>query len=148
MAEWSKRFFAYLIDTLVLAIPSTIVLSTTTNSSVAANTNSLTGTSSFTTGTWIGLGLCFIIAIGYFAFLDGSRAGQTLGKRALGIAVRDVRTGGPIGAGRALGRRVFFFATYFLFILPFFLNALSPLWDARRQAWHDKVASSCVVRVR
>ena len=65
----------------------------------------------------------------------------------MGIAVRDAETGGPLGAGRALLRRFFFFATYFGLIL-FVLNVVSPLWDPRRRAWHDKVARSCVVNVR
>jgi uncharacterized RDD family membrane protein YckC len=65
----------------------------------------------------------------------------------VGIAVRDIDTGGPVGAGRALLRRFVFFVTYLGLIL-FVLNALSPLWDRRRQAWHDKVVRSCVVDIR
>jgi uncharacterized RDD family membrane protein YckC len=88
-----------------------------------------------------------VVSLGYFSFLDGGRRGQTVGKMAVGIAVRDIDTGGPIGAGRALLRRFIFFATYFGLIL-FVINALSPLWDRRRQAWHDKVVHSCVVNIR
>ena len=87
------------------------------------------------------------MSLGYFSFLDGGRGGQTVGKMAVGIAVRDIDTGGAVGAGRALVRRVFFFATYFGLIL-FVLNALSPLWDPRRRAWHDKIVRSCVVSIR
>lgn len=145
MAEWWRRVLAYVIDGLVLAIPWTIILSVTGSTDTSGSTSF--STASFTSSTWVGLGIGFIVVLGYFAFLDGNARGQTLGKLVLGIAVRDIRTGGPIGAGRALGRRFFFFATYFVFIVPFIFTALSPLWDARRQAWHDKVVGSCVARV-
>jgi uncharacterized RDD family membrane protein YckC len=85
-----------------------------------------------------------VVSLGYFSFLDGGATGQTMGKMAVGIAVRDIDTAGPIGAGRALLRRFLFFAAYFGLIL-FIINALSPLWDRRRQAWHDKIVRSCVV---
>lgn len=144
MAEWWQRFLAYLIDAVVLAVPGVIILSLTANT-----TNTSTGTTvSLTTGTWVGVGLGFIVALGYFSFLDGSRRGQTLGKLALNISVCDVTNGGPIGAGRALARRFIFFATYLGFAVLFLVNALSPLWDPRRQAWHDHAVRSCVVVLR
>jgi len=147
MADWSARFFAFLIDALVVGVPWIVVLSFFVKRS-ATISSSLNSTASFTRGAWAVLGIGFIAVLGYFSFLDGSPRGQTIGKRALNIAVKDLRTGAPIGAGRALGRRFFFFATYMAFIFPFFLNGLWPLWDPLRQAWHDKVVASCVVRVR
>ena len=96
---------------------------------------------------WEAIGVGFVVSLGYFAFLDGGPSGQTIGKRAMGIAVRDIDTGGPVGAARALLRRFFFFATYFGLIL-FLLNAVSPLWDARLRAWHHKIARTCVVSIR
>jgi uncharacterized RDD family membrane protein YckC len=91
-----------------------------------------------------------LLAVGYYAVLNGSEMGQTFGKRALGIQVRDATAhGGSIGPGRA-GMR---FVTVGLFrIIPFFglftlLDGLWPLWDPRRQALHDKIAGSVVVRV-
>jgi hypothetical protein len=35
----------------------------------------------------------------------------------------------------------------FACVLPLLLDYLSPLWDQRRQAWHDKVVRSVVVDV-
>ncbi len=41
----------------------------------------------------------------YYGIMNGSRRGQTVGKMALGIAVRDARTGQRIGfLAAALGR--------------------------------------------
>ena len=48
--------------------------------------------------------LTLVIGIGYYAGLEGSRTGQTLGKKALGIRVIDANDGGPIGFGRGVIR--------------------------------------------
>jgi uncharacterized RDD family membrane protein YckC len=99
--------------------------------------------------TFGGAVLAFGMATAYYAVLNGSEMGQTFGKRALGIQVRDASSGGPIGADRA-GLR---YVVIGLFrIIPFFglfslLDGLWPLWDRRRQALHDKIAGSLVVRV-
>jgi uncharacterized RDD family membrane protein YckC len=76
----------------------------------------------------------------YFGLLEG-RTGQTLGKRALGITVLDVRTATPIGVGRAIGRH---FAKI-LSAIPCFLGYLWMLWDPNKQTWHDKIVGSYVV---
>jgi uncharacterized RDD family membrane protein YckC len=90
----------------------------------------------------------FVLSIAYFAIFDGGQQGQTLGKMALGIATRDINTGGPIGPGRAALRRFIYEILWFLLFIPGLINVLSPLWDKRRQAWHDKAVSSDVIKVR
>jgi uncharacterized RDD family membrane protein YckC len=75
---------------------------------------------------------------------DGGRRGATPGKRIVGIRVADARTGGPIGYRRAAVRRLGF-------LLGGVVLCLGWLWiifDAHRQAWHDKLAHSLVVRAR
>jgi uncharacterized RDD family membrane protein YckC len=144
MAEWWQRLAAFLLDLVILAIPNSIIINAIAGSAVS--TGVITSTN-IGPRLWEAIGVAVVVSLGYFSFLDGGRSGQTVGKMALGIAVRDIDTGGPVGAGRALVRRVIFFATYFGLIL-FIINALSPLWDRRRQAWHDKIVRSCVVRVR
>lgn len=89
--------------------------------------------------------LVFLAALAYSAAMDGSQRGATVGKMALLIQVRDADTGGPIGPARALGRRFIFLILFQLLFIPGAINALSPLWDARRQAWHDKAVRSVVV---
>jgi uncharacterized RDD family membrane protein YckC len=142
MAEWWRRALAFGLDALVLAVPWSIILSVTLDNTSTLDSNNIPRSA------WVGFGIGFIVVLGYFSFLDGSARGQTVGKMALGIAVRDIGTASQIGAGRALGRRLIFFATYFGFVVLFVFNALSPLWDSRRQAWHDKAVGSCVVRSR
>jgi uncharacterized RDD family membrane protein YckC len=147
MAAWWRRLLAIVIDGVLLFVPLVIALAVTPNATTTSGSLGSTNVH-LSSSAWAVFGIGFIVTLGYFAFLDGSRRGQTVGKLALGIAVRDFDNGGPIGAGRALGRRIFFFVGYFLFVIPFLVNALWPLWDPRRQALHDKLARSCVVQIR
>jgi len=100
-------------------------------------------------GGLIASSLLFSIPAGiYFAVMNGSRRGQTVGKMALGIAVRDARTGAPIGFWRGLGRFAITLVFEALLYIPYVLDSLAPLWDSRRQAWHDKVVHSVVVDLK
>ena len=75
----------------------------------------------------------------------------TVGKHAVGLAVRRV-DGSRISFGRAVLREVV--ARQLLFVaggafvggLPLVLDLLFPLWDDKRQALHDKIAGTIVVR--
>ena len=81
----------------------------------------------------------------YFGIMNGSKRGQTLGKMALSIVVRDARSGGPIGFWRGVGRYAITTLFFVLLVVPYLIDNLSPLYDARRQAWHDRVVRSVVV---
>jgi oligopeptide/dipeptide ABC transporter ATP-binding protein len=83
----------------------------------------------------------------YFTAWHGSRSGQTIGKRLLGIAVRDVETRVSIGYRRAFLRWLAFDV---LFIIPLIgiIDVLCPLWDNRNQAIHDKLLSSSVFQLK
>jgi uncharacterized RDD family membrane protein YckC len=98
---------------------------------------------------FLGAVLSLVMAAAYYAVLNGSEMGQTFGKRALGIQVRDAASGGSIGMERAALRYV---VVGLFRIVPFFglftlLDGLWPLWDPSRHALHDKIAGSVVVRV-
>ena len=73
-----------------------------------------------------------------------AKTGQTWGRKIVGIAVIDSRTGGAPGAGKAIGRTLFAGVISSSF---FWLGYLWMLWDGERQTWHDKVANTYVVRV-
>ena len=96
-------------------------------------------------------GFAFGVAVGvtYFALLNGGRRGQTLGKMVWNVRVRDAATGGPLGVPKAAVRYLAPTLVFLIPILGFFLwvaDGVSPLWDRRRQAVHDKLAGSMVVR--
>ncbi len=87
----------------------------------------------------------FVIAISNQVIPQG-RTGQSLGKTWVGIAVIGEATGRPLGPSVALVRwgaqmviRVV--GKYLLLGIPGLLDSLWPLWDARHQSWHDKVAA-------
>jgi uncharacterized RDD family membrane protein YckC len=89
----------------------------------------------------------------YGTFLIGSARGQTVGMMAVGVRAVRAEGGQALGYGRALGRAVVegvFRLLELLFILLgviWLLDMLFPLWDARRQTLHDKIAGSVVLRV-
>jgi uncharacterized RDD family membrane protein YckC len=89
----------------------------------------------------------------YNTVLDGAEHGQTIGKRALGIQTRDDATGGAIGLSRAGVRSMVPLLLGFVnYVSPLLgivviLDDLWPLWDAKKQTWHDKAAGSVVLKV-
>ncbi len=146
-AVWRKRAFASIIDLIILGLPITIVDIIIWSSELQhRNANGRLVT------TPLGVGIVvaeIVVFITYFAILDGNHRGQTIGKAINGLAVRRIEDGAPLGIGHAFLRRIVFVA---LFVFGFYVlgvvDALSPLWDTRRQAWHDKVVRSVVIVVQ
>ncbi|RMG45645.1 MAG: RDD family protein [Acidobacteria bacterium] len=69
--------------------------------------------------------------------------GQTVGKMVVGIRV--VRADGrPLGWRRALGRHTLGYA---ISGVPLGIGFLWALWDSEKQAWHDKIFATRVVKV-
>jgi len=151
LSPWWKRLIAIIIDGFVLGIPIFIIFAII---GALSNHNATTTNTQPTPTGGVIVGLIFLIVLAsipglfYYGIMNGSKRGQTVGKMALGIAVRDARTGGPIGFGRGVGRFAMMQLFYVLLVIPYLLDNLSPLWDARRQAWHDKVVHSVVVETR
>jgi uncharacterized RDD family membrane protein YckC len=85
--------------------------------------------------------IVYPVAIAYFTIMEGGPAGQTIGKRAVGIRVIDFAQGGPIGYGRAFVRYIGRLLSFFVFCLGY----LWMLWDSEKQTWHDKLANAVVV---
>lgn len=84
------------------------------------------------------------------------RSGATPGKKVLGITVRRVNRPGPLTVVEALKRQSIQQGCNLLSLIPIasliafvvqLLDVLWLLWDPRRQALHDKVADTLVVRV-
>jgi len=150
LAPWWKRLVAIIIDFVILDLASLIiVLVIAATASHNNTTNPQPASDSSAVGAYFAFSLLAAIpGAFYFAFMNGSRRGQTVGKMALGIAVRDARTGGPVGFWRALGRYLIVVLFRVALYIPYILDSLAPLWDGRRQAWHDKVAHSVVVDLR
>jgi len=157
LATWWQRAFALVIDAVVIGVVAGVVLLITvvvylyltppisTPTSVLKGGSSTGIISSSSAVYWyelIGIGIASIF---YFAILDGRS--RTPGKRELGIAVRDQTTGQPIGVPRGFVRWITFVVLWGVFVIPEILNALSPSWDRRRQAWHDHAVGSVVLEL-
>ena len=87
-----------------------------------------------------------VLTLLYGAIFCGSARGQTVGMMAVGVRAVDGDHGGPIGFGRALWRAFFEYLMFLACIVPWMLDMLWPAWDSRRQAWHDKVSNTIVIR--
>jgi uncharacterized RDD family membrane protein YckC len=131
LASWWRRTAALALDHVLLVLP---LLAIGLASPLAA------------------MLLSPFVALGYFTWAHGGRSGRTIGERACGIAVRSdphvSRVARRATYGQAFGRALML---YVFGGLSFFggigaLNFLWPLWDVKRQAWHDKIAGTVVVR--
>ena len=88
-----------------------------------------------------------VVAVVYFTAFHSWR-GATPGKMAARtVLVQD--TGEPVTTQIAFVRAVAFvgieFISGFLFFLPIILNELRPIWDPKRQTFHDRLAHTVVV---
>jgi uncharacterized RDD family membrane protein YckC len=154
LAAWWQRLVAIVIDLLILGVPKGLLIGAVSNVGSA-------GAGLFSSGWSVGVvvfGILFAgIDLAYFAFLNGSEHGQTLGQMFLGIAVRDDASGGAIGPQRGGLRILVLYPGILLSWLPLvgsllwiytLIAALSPLWDRRRHGFHDKVAGTDVIKTR
>lgn len=139
-ADWWRRAVAYVLDVLIVAAPLGLLGAQFGWAEIIQEGDRIRYEAKP-----ILLILSFVVTLIYSAAMDGSERGATVGKMALRIRVADADSGAPIGPGRAFGRRLVYLLLFQALLVPGFINALSPLWDARRQAWHDKLARSVVV---
>lgn len=82
-----------------------------------------------------------LLAAAYFLFF-WSLSGQTLGKLLTGCRVVDSTGGGALGASRAMLRLL----AAVLSLLPLGAGLLGWWTDPERRGWHDRIASTHVVR--
>jgi uncharacterized RDD family membrane protein YckC len=136
-AGFWRRFFAQLVDGIVLVIPFRI-LDSGMERILAENEFNLVR-SLMVMAAWI---VAYIVVPWLYVALQLSSVHQaTLGKRALGIVVTDLK-GGRISFGRATGR---YFADY-ISTITLMIGYLIQPFTAKRQALHDIIAKTLVVR--
>jgi uncharacterized RDD family membrane protein YckC len=88
----------------------------------------------------IGAVIAVLWTIGYFVVFWSAK-GQTPGDRLLEIAVRDARTGRPVGPRRALLRLL----ALPLSAIPLCAGFVMIVFDDRRRALHDRLVGTVVV---
>ncbi len=128
-ASLVRRFLAYAIDLIILSFVNGLISSL--SSRVQAQ--------EWWSAAWGIIGVA-IPAI-YFVW-PYSTSGETLGKRALGIKVVSI-DGSPLNWRKGILRSV----GYIFSTIPLGLGFLWAIWDADKQAGHDKIAGTCVVSV-
>lgn len=152
-AGFWARFGAHVIDGLVVGVPVAIVffvlLATLPRGEPELCTvDGRAAICEYPSGTSILIlvfyGLAVLAALIWFwhGTLVGEK-GQTPGKKALGLRVVDIATGQPVGRGRGIGRGLM---KWFVSGSIVYLGFLWSIWDSEKQTWHDKVASSVVIK--
>jgi uncharacterized RDD family membrane protein YckC len=130
-AGFFRRLFAFTLDWVILSIMADIVR-------FAYKFGG--GSRGSRLSVDVAMGLSAILFFLYFTLLT-AEGGQTLGKRVMGIRV--VRTDGAnLSYTRAFIRSFGYIISSFFFCLGF----LWAIWDRKKQAWHDKIAGTMVVR--
>lgn len=151
------RFVAYLLDSLILGVPVVIVvmivvlstgfgafLHNFPNPSNPPNPDEVANAlgASFVLGI-IFIGLLAVIGTWlYYAGFEGSSWQATPGKKVLNLYVTDM-TGARISFGRATGR---FFAKIVTELIPLKIGYILAGITERKQALHDMIASTLVLR--
>jgi len=147
-ASWGPRLAAIAIDAVLLSIAPVAFVVFGYFQGVREGDENL-----YAMLDWFVFGISIAVAFGivssalYFTLLVGG-SGQTVGKRAVGVAVRDARDiTQRIGYWRALARFVVTAIMWSVYYVPGVIDSVWPLWDERAQSWHDKISRSVVVRV-
>lgn len=136
-AGFWRRGGAVVIDTvLLLIIQSGIFLSFGLSPNVFDSSQAGSGAYN------IAQVVFFVVNIAFDVIFWVNFNGATPGKKALGIKVI-MENGKPITYPVALIR---WFA-YFISMIPFGLGFFWAGWDKKKQAWHDKLAETVVIKV-
>jgi uncharacterized RDD family membrane protein YckC len=147
-AGFWRRFGAAFIDGLIVGIPTWIVIWLLFGLDI--RTQNVDGTTTVSYGGVFAQSLLAgLVLLVYRTVLDGGPAGQTLGKKALGIRVVDAGTGKSIGYARGFGRAggKLIFDLLINLCLIGVVDYLWMLWDREKQCLHDKMVNSYVVPV-
>jgi len=122
-ADWGKRVYAALIDTVGPFIVAGIFYA------INRPLGSI---------VWLAA-----LAWSLYNAYQGGQTGQSYGKKIAGTRLLAEATGQPIGGGLGIGR-------YFVHIvdsIPCYLGYLWPIWDGKRQTFADKLLKTVVVPV-
>jgi len=155
LAPWGKRFAAWVVDGLILAVVGGIIswlatprlselFSQMVTAAEAGDQARLVEIQNELTGPAVQFSLFLWLVATAYCLVFWTTIAQTPGKMALGISVRRAAEPGPLPLGTAVMRRLVPLAGQFVPFLSL-LDGLWPLWDDKRQALHDKVASTQVV---
>lgn len=161
LASWGRRFAAWIIDGIIIAVISGILITLFVPSYRAMiddftraiednNTQAMNNIVAGSVGTVFLVGLLSYLFASIYAIAFWVTTSQTIGKMALRISVRRTDRPGPLDLGTAVRRRLLELLSVIPGVNSFYsiillLDGLWPLWDERRQTLHDKIARTQVV---
>ncbi len=143
LASWGSRAVAYLLDWFLLSVAFVVALvaGIIMDATIAGAGSRSYGSSSSACFTSCCQCLWILLVPFYFVF-QHSHGGQTIGKKALGIKIVQIKNGATPDLGVATLRLI----GYWISGLILYLGFLWPLWDDQKQALHDKIAGTLVIR--
>ena len=148
-ASWGRRAAAVTIDGIVLGFAALVLASLFGLVVSGVSTSWMAGVFGMYFAYFVFLAISQLVYAPVMLARSGDGNGQTLGKQALGIRVRDVN-GGPVTGGQAFLREVVIrqivIGTFGWIVLAPILDALWPLWERDWRALHDLAASTIVTR--
>lgn len=136
------RFGAYIIDAIILWLPNRVI-SAATHYVLMAPMQAAARRGPWGIVPIVSLAITVQVCLDwfYYALMESSSTQATLGKMACGLVVTDLN-GHRISFGRATGR---YFAKI-LSALIFYIGFMMAGWTAKKQALHDELAKTLVVR--
>ncbi len=129
------RVVAYIIDVVLLGVASTVI-----GMVVGSNPFAADPLASF---DYTGNGLSIVVGWLYFALLESSERGATVGKMAVGLRVV-TENGQRLGFGHATGRYFAKFISAIILGIGFLMVAFTD----RKRGLHDMIAGTLVVKMR
>jgi len=132
-AGFWARFFATIIDTVIIIIITLPLTMMVYGDELLTNTSILMGPADLL----INYILPFVAVILFWYFKSA-----TPGKMLLKITIIDANDGGKMSVPQSIAR---YFA-YIPAMLPLCLGFIWVAWDAKKQGWHDKLAKTLVIK--
>jgi len=132
-AGFFRRFAAFAIDWLILSVLADIVR-------FAYRSGSRTDPGMMQLD--MALAISTVLFFLYFTLFIGD-GGRTPGKMLMGIKVQRI-DGSAVSYGRAFLRSLGYIVSMFFMT---FLGFIWALWDRKKQAWHDKIAGTEVIKI-
>ena len=142
------RAVARIVDSLILGIPLVVILFIliAVGGAIGSNTsdqNAQNAAAGLVGGAFILFYLLALVGVAAYQIYFWGTSGQTIAMRLFHLKVVDATTGAPIGIGRAVVR-------WLMTLVNSWACYIGWIWvafDARKQGWHDKVATSVVLQI-
>jgi uncharacterized RDD family membrane protein YckC len=139
------RFVAYIIDAIILAIPTMIIAGILGASMFMSHAAYYSGGGSYQPVMTPMDGVIRLVELIlgwlYYGLMESSNSQATLGKMALGIKVTNLQ-GGKMSFGQASGRYIGMIVSGLICCIGFMMAG----WTSQKQALHDMMAGTLVVR--